>query len=161
MVNGLDFLSVLSPDVLITTGTTTISKGLKQFLKVHKPKHHFHITSYYEVGDMFETNPIIIHPKDISTVMENDRDIDGERGGAYVNAWLNMTREFQKRFSKLDWSLFNEFTVVNYVLSNLPKNASLHVSNSMAPRYVSFLLNSDLGNVSVSCLLYTSPSPRD
>jgi 2-succinyl-6-hydroxy-2,4-cyclohexadiene-1-carboxylate synthase len=29
--NGLDFLSVLRPDILITTGTTTISKGLKRF----------------------------------------------------------------------------------------------------------------------------------
>ena len=43
--NGREFLSVLRPDVLITTGTTAISKGLKRFLQFHKPEHHFHISS--------------------------------------------------------------------------------------------------------------------
>jgi 2-succinyl-5-enolpyruvyl-6-hydroxy-3-cyclohexene-1-carboxylate synthase len=99
--NGIEFLSVLRPDVLITTGTTAISKGLKRFLQFHKPEHHFHISSYYEVGDMFETNPTIIHPKEIQPVEETENDVDGEREGAYVNAWLNMTREFQERFSQL------------------------------------------------------------
>lgn len=154
--NGLDFLNVLRPDVLITTGTTTISKGLKRFLQFHKPEHHFHITSYYEVGDMFETKPTIIHPKDIKPVEETYSDIDGERAGAYVSAWLNITREFRERFSQLDWSSYNEFCVVNYVLSQIPKNAILHVSNSMPPRYVSFLLNSDISNVVVHCNRGTS-----
>lgn len=154
--NGLDFLSVLRPDLLITTGTTTISKGLKRFLQFHKPEHHFHITSYYEVGDMFETKPTIIHPTDLKPVEETDNDIDGERAGAYVNAWLNMTREFKERFSQLDWSKYNEFCVVNYVLSKIPKDAILHVSNSMPPRYVSFLLNSDISNITVQCNRGTS-----
>jgi len=154
--NGLDFLSVLRPDVLITTGTTTISKGLKRFLQFHKPEHHFHITSYYEVGDMFESNPTIIHPEDIVKIEEAESDINGERAGAYVNAWLNMTREFQERFSKLDWSKYNEFSVTNYVLGKIPDDAILHVSNSMPPRYVSFLLNSDISNIVVHCNRGTS-----
>jgi len=154
--NGINFLSVLRPDVLITTGTTAISKGLKRFLQFHKPEHHFHISSFYEVGDMFETKPTIIHPKDIQPVEETENDVDGEREGAYVNAWLNMTREFQERFSRLEWSRYNEFCVVNYVLSKIPKNAILHVSNSMPPRYVSFLLNSDISNLTVQCNRGTS-----
>ncbi|MFT4876908.1 MAG: 2-succinyl-5-enolpyruvyl-6-hydroxy-3-cyclohexene-1-carboxylate synthase [Bacteroidia bacterium] len=154
--NGIEFLSVLRPDVLITTGTTAISKGLKRFLQFHKPEHHFHISSYYEVGDMFETNPTIIHPKEIQQVEETENDVDGEREGAYVNAWLNMTREFQDRFSQLEWSTYNEFCVINYVLSKIPKNAILHVSNSMPPRYVSFLLNSDISNITVQCNRGTS-----
>ncbi|MFT6176598.1 MAG: 2-succinyl-5-enolpyruvyl-6-hydroxy-3-cyclohexene-1-carboxylate synthase [Bacteroidia bacterium] len=154
--NGIEFLSVLRPDVLITTGTTAISKGLKRFLQFHKPEHHFHISSYYEVGDMFETKPTIIHPKEIPPVEETENDVDGEREGAYVNAWLNMTREFQDRFSQLEWSTYNEFCVINYVLSKIPKNAILHVSNSMPPRYVSFLLNSDINNITVQCNRGTS-----
>jgi 2-succinyl-5-enolpyruvyl-6-hydroxy-3-cyclohexene-1-carboxylate synthase len=144
--NGLDFLSVLRPDVLITTGTTTISKGLKRFLQHHKPKKHIHLTKYFEVGDMFSSNPQLLNPEDVRPVDEADADIDGERDGAYVNAWLNMTQEFKSRFSALDWSKYNEFTVTNYVVNNLPKKASLHISNSMPVRYVSFLLNSDVSN---------------
>lgn len=154
--NGLDFLSVLRPDILITTGTTTLSKGLKRFLQYHQPKHHFHLTSYYEVGDMFETAPTILHPRDIKPVLETEKDIDGERAGAYVSAWLNMTREFKERFSQLDWSKYNEFSVVNYILSKIPRSATLHVSNSMPPRYVSFLLNSDLSDLTVHCNRGTS-----
>ena len=55
---GMDILKVLSPDILITTGTTTLSKGLKYLLRVHKPENHFHVTSFDEVGDMFETQEI-------------------------------------------------------------------------------------------------------
>ncbi len=154
--NGLEFLSVLKPDVLISTGTTTISKGLKRFLQFHKPAHHFHISSFYEVGDMFDTKPTIIHPKDIRAVEESDKNIDGERTGAYANAWFNMTREFEERFGKLDWSKYNEFCATNYVLSKIPKDAILHVSNSMPPRYVSFLLNSDIRNFTVYCNRGTS-----
>lgn len=154
--NGLDFLSVLRPDILITTGTTTISKGLKRFLQHHKPAHHFHLTSYYEVGDMFETKPRIIHPQDVAQVIETENDTNGERSGPYIRAWLNMTRAFQERFGMLDWSNFNEFCVVNYALSQLPKNSILHISNSMPPRYVSFLLNSDNNNLTIHCNRGTS-----
>lgn len=154
--NGLDFLSVLRPDVLITTGTTTISKGLKRFLQQHKPALHFHLSNYYEVGDMFETKPRIIHPQEVKQSIETENDTDGERSGPYINAWLNMTRAFQERFRMLDWSNFNEFCVVNYLLSTLPQNAILHISNSMAPRYVSFLLNSDNSRVTIHCNRGTS-----
>jgi len=153
---GLDFLSVLRPDVLITTGTTTVSKGLKRFLQYHKPELHIHLSRHFEVGDMFDSSPQIINPEEIKRVEETDNDIDGEREGAYVNAWLNMTQEFKSRFSQLDWSLYNEFCVTNYVLNNLPKEAQLHISNSMPVRYVSFLLNSDVSNNSVYCNRGTS-----
>jgi len=147
--NGIDFLSVLSPDILITTGTTTISKGLKRFLQHHKPERHIHLTKHYEVGDMFKSNPQILNPEDITAVEEVDGDTDGERDGAYVNAWLNMTQEFKSRFSALDWSEYTEFTATNHILNNLPKKAVLHISNSMPVRYVSFLLNSDVSNNTV------------
>jgi 2-succinyl-5-enolpyruvyl-6-hydroxy-3-cyclohexene-1-carboxylate synthase len=142
--NGLDFLTVLKPDILITTGTTTVSKGLKKFIQHHKPAKHIHLTKHYEVGAMFGTEPQLLDPAKVKCVQETDIDIDGTRGGAYVSAWLNMTQEFKSRFGKLDWGLYNEFCVTNYVLNNLPKKAVLHVSNSMPVRYVSFLLNSDV-----------------
>jgi 2-succinyl-5-enolpyruvyl-6-hydroxy-3-cyclohexene-1-carboxylate synthase len=141
--NGLEFLHLLKPDILITTGTTTVSKGLKQFLRHHKPEHHIHLSSHYEVGDMFETEPKILHPSEIVNVAEKDEDINGVRSGAYIKAWLNITQEFIGRFSQLDWSSYNEFCVTNYVLSKIPKKAIVHLSNSMPVRYVSYLLNSD------------------
>ncbi len=144
--NGLDFLSVLRPDILITTGTTTVSKGLKRFLQHHTPEMHIHLSKHYEVGDMFGTTPKLLNPAEVRTIRETDNDVDGKREGAYVNAWLNITQEFKSRFGLLDWSKYNEFSATNYVLNNLPKDAILHISNSMPVRYVSFLLNSDVSN---------------
>jgi len=142
--NGLDFLAVLRSDILITTGTTTVSKGLKKFLQHYKPPVHVHLSAYDEVGDMFGTSPIILNPKMISQVTSVNHDSTKDLGSAYLHAWINLSNEFQSRFAKLDWSRFNEFCAVNYILSKLPNEAVLHVSNSMPVRYVSYLLNNEL-----------------
>ncbi|MFM1791881.1 MAG: 2-succinyl-5-enolpyruvyl-6-hydroxy-3-cyclohexene-carboxylic-acid synthase [Bacteroidota bacterium] len=47
----------LKPDLLITLGTTVLSKPLKQKLKDWKPAH-LHLGIYGEVGDPFQTQPL-------------------------------------------------------------------------------------------------------
>ena len=134
---GMDILKVLSPDILITTGTTTLSKGLKHFLSIHKPEVHFHISNYNEVGNMFGTQPQILHPSDIQ--ISHSGDLQPEKG--FLNAWINMTATFQLKFSQLDWLGYHEFSVVNFILEKLNSNDILHLSNSMPIRYASFLMN--------------------
>ena len=134
---GMEILKVLSPDILITTGTTTLSKGLKHFLSIHKPEVHFHISNYNEVGNMFGTQPQILHPSDIQ--ISHSGDLQPEKG--FLNAWINMTVTFQLKFSQLDWLEFHEFSVVNFILEKLNSNDILHLSNSMPIRYASFLMN--------------------
>jgi 2-succinyl-5-enolpyruvyl-6-hydroxy-3-cyclohexene-1-carboxylate synthase len=134
---GMDILKVLSPDILITTGTTTLSKGLKHFLSIHKPEVHFHISNYNEVGNMFGTQPQILHPSDIQ--ISHSGDLQPEKG--FLNAWINMTVTFQLKFSQLDWLGYHEFSVVNFILEKLNSNDILHLSNSMPIRYASFLMN--------------------
>jgi len=134
---GMDILKVLSPDILITTGTTTLSKGLKHFLSIHKPEVHFHISNYNEVGNMFGTQPQILHPSDIQ--ISHSGDLQPEKG--FLNAWINMTATFQLKFSQLDWLGYHEFSVVNFILEKLNSNDILHFSNSMPIRYASFLMN--------------------
>ena len=65
-------------------------------------------------------------------------------GSAYLHAWINLSKEFQSRFARLDWSRFNEFCAVNYILNKIPDEAFIHVGNSMPVRYVSYLLNNEL-----------------
>ena len=134
---GMDILKVLSPDILITSGTTTLSKGLKHFLSIHKPEVHFHISNYNEVGNMFGTQPQILHPSDIQ--ISHSGDLQPEKG--FLNAWINMTVTFQLKFSQLDWLGYHEFSVVNFILEKLNSNDILHLSNSMPIRYASFLMN--------------------
>ncbi len=142
--NGLDFLAVLRPDILITTGTTTVSKGLKKFLQHYKPPVHIHLSAYDEVGDMFGTSPVIVNPKMILKLNSANHDSVNVLGSAYLHAWINLSKEFQSRFARLDWSRFNEFCAVNYILNKIPDEAFIHVGNSMPVRYVSYLLNNEL-----------------
>ena len=135
---GMDALKVLSPDILITSGTATLSKGLKHLLKIHKPEAHFHITNYDEVGDMFESQPQLLNPSEIQSSL-TDSAISIE--GSYLTAWKNMTELFQSKFSQLDWLGYHEFSIVNFVLEKLKPGTILHLSNSMPVRYASFLMN--------------------
>ncbi|NBV56287.1 MAG: 2-succinyl-5-enolpyruvyl-6-hydroxy-3-cyclohexene-1-carboxylic-acid synthase [Bacteroidetes bacterium] len=135
---GMDALKVLSPDILITTGTTIVSKGLKHLLKIHKPEAHFHITNYDEVGDMFGSQPQLLNPSEIQSSL-SDSAISIE--GSYLTAWKNMTELFQSKFSQLDWLGYHEFSIVNFILEKLKSGTILHLSNSMPVRYASFLMN--------------------
>lgn len=146
---GLEYLKILKPDILISTGTTTVSKGVKRFLQIHQPEHHFHISSYAEVGSIFKTEPIILHPEKIRTTIKT---VQTEKNIQYRADWQRLTDEFEQRFSSLAWDSYNEFTAVNYILSKLPNKAILHLGNSMPVRYVSFLLNREVND----CLVYAN-----
>lgn len=143
--DGLSHLEVLRPDVLVTTGTTTVSKGLKRFLRHFKPKFHFHLSKYEEVGNMFRTKPTCIPPEEVNQEIGNKSNV--ETDDSYRIAWQNITSEFEQRFSRLDWKAFNEFTAVNYILSQLPDGAILHLGNSMPVRYASFLWKKASNNI--------------
>lgn len=142
---GMDILKVLSPDILITTGTTTLSKGLKYLLRVHKPENHFHVTSFDEVGDMFETQPQIINPNDLNETMQ-DVAYSIQPTKEYLDSWTSLTKVFETKFSQLDWGSYHEFGVVNFILNQLKTDEILHFSNSMPVRYASFLKGANNSN---------------
>lgn len=154
--DGLKTLKCLQPDVLITAGNTTVSKGLKRFLQNYPPQMHYHLSSFSEVGPMFKTNPVVVNPKELKSSKEQEKDINGTRRGEYLGVWLEMTQAFKKRFAELEWSGYNEFSVVNHVLNELPNTAFLHLGNSMPIRYASFLTNSDVNQNIIYCNRGTS-----
>lgn len=141
----MDILKVLSPDILITTGTTTLSKGLKYLLRVHKPENHFHVTSFDEVGDMFETQPQIINPNDLNGTKQ-DVAYSIQPTKEYLYSWTSLTKVFETKFSQLDWGNYHEFGVVNFILNQLKTDEILHFSNSMPVRYASFLKEANNSN---------------
>lgn len=136
MRNCPDKIAELQADVLVTTGTTNVSKGLRQFLKKYPPKHHFHISGSSEIGDPFDTSPTYIDPykpKRQSTSMI-------EADPKYSKAWNVWSTAYFQEFLNLDWSEFNEFSAVKTLLPQLTEGCSLHLANSMPVRYASFLI---------------------
>lgn len=137
MRNNPEQADLLKPDVLITTGTTTVSKGLKQFLRTHKPKHHFHISRHDEIGDPFQTDPVLLNPYE--PVRSHTAMI--QLDDSYANKWAFMSAKFIDKMLSLDWSSFTEFSAMKQVMSMLPSGSIVHLANSMPVRLASFLVD--------------------
>ncbi|MBT8327532.1 MAG: 2-succinyl-5-enolpyruvyl-6-hydroxy-3-cyclohexene-1-carboxylic-acid synthase, partial [Bacteroidia bacterium] len=129
----------LRPDVLITTGTTTVSKGLKLFLKKFAPKVHYHISNYNEIGSMFGTKPIWVDSSNPDIWKGEEQLIGMAQWSSFKSEWMAKTDSFNQKYDALTWDEFTEFSAVEAVLEKLPENAILHLANSMSVRYASYL----------------------
>lgn len=130
--NNAAYPDSLRPDLLITTGTTMVSKGLKQLLQMMPPKKHIHISSYSEVGDPFGTRPEVIQP---GMPVPN---VTGLKRLNYTDDWLSVLMDCKNSMDRLDWTDWNEFAVIRWLEKRLV-NTVVHSSSSMPIRYWSFL----------------------
>lgn len=127
----------LKPDVLITTGTSTVSKNLKLFLRKNKPKYHFHISPTGEIADPFQTQPQLVKGN-IAQVLESLNWEEKETD--YWQQWNN----WDKRIESLNTNYFAkapfcEFSAVKKILSHLPQQSQLQLANSMSVRWANLL----------------------
>lgn len=131
-----DDLLDFQPDVLITFGGMVVSKRIKQILRQHKPQQHWHIDTsrHYDTFDAL-THKIIDEPnhffsqiklKSTATVTSN-----------YKQWALDImhTRDI-KHNEYLAIIPFCDFKAINSVVSYLPSNTQLQISNSAVIRYV-------------------------
>lgn len=139
----------LQPDLLITYGLSLISKNLKLFLRQYKPKAHWHISRFGEVGDPFQslTNVVRTTPADFFAGMgafESKDPFHTQKEANYYNLWHienKKSADFHKSF--FETVEFGEFKAIDTILKRLPASSHLHVANSMAVRYVNLLPNFD------------------
>jgi 2-succinyl-5-enolpyruvyl-6-hydroxy-3-cyclohexene-1-carboxylate synthase len=132
-------LKELQPELLISFGKSILSKGLKKYLRIYKPKAHWHIQQNGIVPDTFQSltrtisiSPITFFNGILHRVQKNPIE--------YTQKWLTYqikSRDFLKKFHAK--KLFNEFTVVNTILANLPAKCDVHFANSMPVRYASII----------------------
>ncbi len=137
LLSKKELLEGLVPDILITTGTSTVSKNLKLFFRKYKPKYHFHISPTGDIADPFQTAPYLVKGK-IHLVLsklnwENKND-------EYLKTW----KQWDNKIDSLTSSFFkdtdfSEFSSVNQILNALPKQSVLQLSNSMAVRWANLL----------------------
>lgn len=126
------------PEILLTFGGMVVSKRVKAFLRKYKPQHHWHIDmlraydTFGALSEHFTTTP-----------------------QQFFTAFLPLTKAvesnyFQKgqdiktfRKEKHDLYLskipFSDFTVFDKVITALPKDSQLQISNSSAIRYAQLI----------------------
>ncbi|OGX89250.1 2-succinyl-5-enolpyruvyl-6-hydroxy-3-cyclohexene-1-carboxylic-acid synthase [Hymenobacter lapidarius] len=145
---------LLQPDLVITCGLSLISKSLKQFLRAHPPKQHWHVQLNGATADTFGsltsiiradpnrfltallecTSPLWLLPDEINEARSN-----------YQQRWTDHERQAKQLLNEginfLDGNShkFNEFTAFKRTLAALTPHTALHLANSMAVRYANIL----------------------
>jgi len=132
-------LTELQPELLITFGASVLSKSLKKYLRTHKPKAHWHIQQDGMVSDTFQSLTRIIPVTPIN-FFNSIKDIVKKSHFDYSQNWLsyqNKSRKFVEDFHTTE--VFNEFTTLHTILTNLPMSCDVHFANSMTVRYANII----------------------
>ena len=126
------------PDILVTFGGMVVSKRIKAFLRKYKPKHHWHIDplrAYDTFGAL--THHFEVHPNTFFTAFYPL----AQKVKSNYSSQLAQVKYLRKQ--KHDWYVskmpFCDFMVFDKVISNLPKNSQLQISNSSAIRYAQLI----------------------
>lgn len=147
-----DFLA-FQPEVLITFGGMIVSKRIKALLRTYRPEHHWHIDplrAYNTFGALahhFEAQPNDFFHQILpfTKTVKSDYALSMQR--------IKKAREV-KHQKYLDKIPFSDLKAFELVLSRLPKNTMLQLSNSSAIRYA--LLFEIDPSISVFCNRGTS-----
>ncbi|WP_264564485.1 2-succinyl-5-enolpyruvyl-6-hydroxy-3-cyclohexene-1-carboxylic-acid synthase [Flavobacterium sp. N3904] len=126
------------PEILITFGGMVVSKRIKAFLRKYQPKYHWHIDSLRA----YDTFGCLTHHFEIEP-------------NAFFNAFLPLTETIESNyFSNLNVIKgirkekheiylskipFTDFKVFEKVITTLPQNSQLQISNSSAIRYAQLI----------------------
>lgn len=134
----------LSPELLVTTGKSLISKNLKIFLRKNKPIEHWHFEDTDKLADTFRS--ITHHYKtplcDFLATISNDdnkNDFSFQIEKNYLQNWNMLEEKTCKTLSRsIQNQEFSEVKAYYHVYSSLPKNTDVHLANSMTVRYANF-----------------------
>jgi 2-succinyl-5-enolpyruvyl-6-hydroxy-3-cyclohexene-1-carboxylate synthase len=140
----------LAPDLLITIGQSVLSKGLKGFLRKFGPKEHWHVGEEEDVADTFSclTKKVLISPGILFRELSEIKSDGLKSQRTFLEKWQSAQKKVADVFTGfLADQKDGEFKAVHFVMDQLPDNCSLHLANSMAVRYASYVGLKEKANV--------------
>lgn len=133
--NKEELFEKLQPEILLTIGGMIVSKKIKAFLRKYKPRHHWHIDSkkaydtYFCIEKHFKTTP--------ERFFTNFFTLTKHKDSNYYQYWRTVKKKREsdhlRYLSKIE---FSDLKVFEQLLSNIPENYQLQLSNSSTIRYV-------------------------
>ncbi len=143
-LEGIDILmtSLLSedmneykPDLLITLGGTFVSKPLKQFLRNHKPKNHWHLSLSVQYYDTYQSLTRIIEMEATSFFNQLVK-IVNPQDKLYRTRWEEKEKKIkQLRDEYIRQAGYCDLSIFCKIMKRLPQNSVLHLGNSSPVRY--------------------------
>ena len=128
-----EFLN-LQPRILITFGGMIVSKRIKSFLRKYKPRHHWHIDEFraYDTFGIltkhFHVNPNQFFKQFLPFV----KDIDSDYKATFHTIQKKRKSKHNEYLSSV---VFSDLKAFESILSSLPNEIQLQISNSSAIRY--------------------------
>ncbi|MFA6832356.1 MAG: hypothetical protein WCR36_08855, partial [Bacteroidaceae bacterium] len=120
---------MLSPDLLITYGGHIVSKRLKQFLRQHPPRAHWHVSTSGKIVDTFCCNSVIIEMNPFEFIEKIARKIEPVYT-TFPKVWEDRSKAIQEPIFP-----YSAMQIVGKLIKNLPLECTLHLANSSAIRY--------------------------
>ena len=135
----------LQPELLITFGKSVISKQLKQFIRQHQPKEHWHIQPGGYVADTFQSLTLTVHVEPYVfftelSLTKSTLNFESQKKENYSKLWEaeehRIERPMESFFSP---SSLGELHLVREIIKSLPVRCNLHLANSMSVRYANII----------------------
>lgn len=119
------------PDLVITLGGHIISKRLKQLLRTHKPKKHWHISQSGEVVDLFQALTDLIDTSVEDFLSYLLPSVSQDMTKSFSDIWKKESAELPEPSPNIP---FCDIFAIGDFLKVLPKGSALHLANSSAVR---------------------------
>jgi len=127
-------LDKFQPEILLTLGGMVVSKKIKQQLRKFQPKHHWHIDakraydSYHCLEHHFKISATLFFSQFFFLTKVKDSD--------FRDFWLDKKRvRLEKHQNFVENCAFSDFQVMERLITSIPKNRLLQLSNSSIIRY--------------------------
>jgi 2-succinyl-5-enolpyruvyl-6-hydroxy-3-cyclohexene-1-carboxylate synthase len=126
--------TALQPRILVTFGGMIVSKRVKAFLRKYKPRHHWHIDelrAYNTFGIL--TKHFVVSPNQFfSQFMQHLKEVKSNYKSTFETIHQDRKVKHNEYLAKVK---FSDLKAFENILSALPKNIQLQISNSAAIRY--------------------------
>jgi len=135
-----DLKKELAPDLLITTGTSIISKPLRNWLRTVANLKQWHIGKQDPIGNPFFKD-LSIWPINEVDAFELIAPHLESKSSEFNEVWKKLDSEFEEKRNQIlaTPKSFNEPTALHTIYHQLDSNTAIHLANSSAVRYASWL----------------------
>ncbi len=128
-------IAAFQPELLITFGTSIVSKKIKKLLRAHPAKHHWHISPSGEKRNTYFCLTGVIRA-DVADFLTQEKENLTETSGEYRSFWQRHKKQvLQKSIAFLTKTGWCDLKVYELLFREIPGNSILHLGNSTPVRY--------------------------
>jgi 2-succinyl-5-enolpyruvyl-6-hydroxy-3-cyclohexene-1-carboxylate synthase len=128
----------VKPDLLITTGTSIVSKHLREWLRSCENVRQWHVGNQTLVGDPFFKKPKVWRTEEADGLKQLGKLFDS-KPSEYLRTWLSLDARYLSESEKLDWYSWNDLTACKCLFEAIRDRGNIHFANSGPVRYASWL----------------------